>query len=72
MILITGSVPTHNAKRGEHMTTTVTDEQIRELVETAKPYSLAVLRWGPQRTWTAPKQPNWNTNDEWCHSALKG
>ncbi|TDE11174.1 hypothetical protein [Jiangella asiatica] len=31
------------------MNTTVTDEQIRDLAETAKPYSLAVLRWGPQR-----------------------
>ncbi|WP_053202457.1 hypothetical protein [Jiangella muralis] len=31
------------------MNTTVTDEQIRDLAATAKPYSLAVLRWGPQR-----------------------
>lgn len=31
------------------MGTTVTDEQIRQLAETAKPYSLAVLHWGPQR-----------------------
>jgi hypothetical protein len=29
--------------------TTVTDEQIRELAASAKPYSLAVLRWGPER-----------------------
>jgi hypothetical protein len=29
--------------------TTVTDEQIRQLAETAKPYSLALLRWGPER-----------------------
>lgn len=27
--------------------TTVTDEQIRQLAETAKPDSLALLRWGP-------------------------
>lgn len=32
------------------MSTTVTDEQIRALAETAKPYSLALLRWGPERT----------------------
>ncbi|MBV9946607.1 MAG: hypothetical protein JOZ69_07145 [Myxococcales bacterium] len=31
------------------MSTTVTDEQIRELVATARPYSLAILRWGPER-----------------------
>ena len=31
------------------MTTTVTDEQIRQLAETAKPYSLALLWWGPER-----------------------
>lgn len=31
------------------MTTTVTDEQIRQLAETAKPYSMALLRWGPER-----------------------
>lgn len=27
----------------------VTDEQIRELAASAKPYSLAQLRWGPDR-----------------------
>jgi hypothetical protein len=27
----------------------VTDEQIRALAATAKPYSLALLHWGPQR-----------------------
>ncbi|RIQ32493.1 YciI family protein [Jiangella rhizosphaerae] len=32
------------------MQTTVTDEQIRDLAATARPYSLAVLRWGPERT----------------------
>lgn len=32
------------------MNTTVTDEQIRDLAATARPYSLAVLRWGPERT----------------------
>ncbi|NUP28885.1 MAG: hypothetical protein HOQ44_19745 [Nocardia sp.] len=32
------------------MSTTVTDEQIRALASTAKPYSLAILRWTPQRT----------------------
>ncbi|WP_040743503.1 hypothetical protein [Nocardia tenerifensis] len=31
------------------MSTTVTDEQIRQLAESAKPYSVAILRWGPQR-----------------------
>jgi hypothetical protein len=31
------------------MSTTVTDEQIRQLAETAKPYSLALLWWGPER-----------------------
>ena len=31
------------------MHTTVTDEQVKQLAETAKPYSLAVLRWGPER-----------------------
>jgi hypothetical protein len=31
------------------MTTTITDEQIQQLAQTAKPYSLALLRWGPQR-----------------------
>ena len=31
------------------MTTPVTDEQIQQLVEMAKPYSLALLRWGPER-----------------------
>jgi hypothetical protein len=31
------------------MTTTVTDEQIRRLAETAKPYSMALLWWGPAR-----------------------
>lgn len=31
------------------MATSVTDEEIRQLVETARPYSLAILRWGPER-----------------------
>lgn len=31
------------------MKTTVTDEQVRQLAETAKPYSLALLWWGPER-----------------------
>ncbi len=31
------------------MKTTVTDEQIRQLAETAKPYSLVLLWWGPER-----------------------
>jgi hypothetical protein len=31
------------------MGTTVTDEQIRELAETARPFTLALLWWGPQR-----------------------
>ena len=29
--------------------TSVTDEQIRRLAESAKPYSLALLAWGPDR-----------------------
>ena len=29
--------------------TTVTDEQVRELAATARPYSLAILSWGPER-----------------------
>jgi hypothetical protein len=31
------------------MATSVTDEQIRQLAATAKPYSLVLLRWGPER-----------------------
>jgi hypothetical protein len=31
------------------VSTTVTDEQIRQLAETAKPYSVALLWWGPER-----------------------
>ena len=31
------------------MSTTVTDEQIRELAATAQPYSVALLWWGPER-----------------------
>jgi hypothetical protein len=31
------------------MNTTVTDEQVRQLAATAKPYSLALLWWGPER-----------------------
>jgi hypothetical protein len=31
------------------MTTDVTDEQIRDLAATAKPYSVALLSWGPER-----------------------
>ena len=31
------------------MSTPVTDEQIRSLAATAKPYSLALLSWGPER-----------------------
>ena len=31
------------------MSTTVTDEQIQQLAATAKPYSLALLSWGPDR-----------------------
>jgi hypothetical protein len=38
-------------KDGEEsiMKTTVTDEEVRQLAATAKPYSLALLRWGPER-----------------------
>jgi hypothetical protein len=32
------------------MSTTVTDEQIQALAATAKPYSLALLQWGQERT----------------------
>jgi hypothetical protein len=32
------------------MSTTVTDEQIQALAATAKPFSLALLHWGPERT----------------------
>src|SRR5919197_1474511 len=31
------------------MNSTVTDEQNRDLAATAKPYSLVMLRWGPER-----------------------
>ena len=31
------------------MSTPVTDEQIQQLASTAKPYSVAVLQWGPNR-----------------------
>jgi hypothetical protein len=31
------------------MATTVTDEQIQQLAETAKPFSVALLWWGPER-----------------------
>jgi hypothetical protein len=31
------------------MNTTITDEQIRQLAETAKAYSLVLLWWGPER-----------------------
>jgi hypothetical protein len=42
---------TRYENRGERiMTTTVTDEQVRQLVATAKPYSLALLWWGPERS----------------------
>ncbi|NUP49351.1 MAG: hypothetical protein HOW97_18890 [Catenulispora sp.] len=32
------------------MSISVTDEQIQALAATAKPYSLAILQWGPKRT----------------------
>jgi len=32
------------------MSTTVTDEQIQALAATAKPFSLAILQWSPERT----------------------
>ncbi|BDD82925.1 hypothetical protein TPB0596_26880 [Tsukamurella pulmonis] len=31
------------------MGTTVTDQQIQDLVQTARPFSLVILRWGPRR-----------------------
>jgi hypothetical protein len=35
--------------QGGTVSTTVTDEQIRAPAGTAKPYSLVLLRWGPER-----------------------
>ena len=31
------------------MSTTVTDDDVRRLAETAQPYSVALLSWGPER-----------------------
>jgi hypothetical protein len=31
------------------MSSTVTDEQVRQLAATARPYSVALLWWGPER-----------------------
>ncbi|HEV7720927.1 MAG TPA: hypothetical protein VGO60_06570 [Iamia sp.] len=31
------------------MNTTVTDEQVQQLAATARPYSVALLQWGPER-----------------------
>jgi hypothetical protein len=31
------------------MKTSVTDDEVRQLAATARPYSLAILRWGPAR-----------------------
>jgi hypothetical protein len=31
------------------MTTSVTHDEVRQLAATARPYSLAILRWGPAR-----------------------
>jgi hypothetical protein len=31
------------------MNTPVTDEDVRQLAATAQPYSIAMLRWGPER-----------------------
>lgn len=31
------------------MTISITDEQVRQLAQTARSYSLALLRWGPKR-----------------------
>jgi hypothetical protein len=36
-------------KGTSRVNTTVTDEQVQQLAETAKPFSLAVLWWGPER-----------------------
>lgn len=44
------------------MTTTVTDEQIRQLAETAKPSVWLFCGGVRNGTWTAPKRSNWNTN----------
>jgi len=54
------------------MTTTVTDEQIRQLAETAKPYSLALLWWGPERHMDGAEATETDTNAEWCRCALTG
>ena len=46
----TGEQRQHSRRNsGGMVSTTVTDDQIRQLAEAAKPYSLAVLRWGPER-----------------------
>jgi len=47
--ILSGSRRLGNDKLRSIMNTTVTDEQVRQLAATAKPYSLALLWWGPQR-----------------------
>ncbi|MGI9084939.1 MAG: hypothetical protein ACR2FE_06555 [Aeromicrobium sp.] len=54
------------------MNTTVTDEQIRQLAESAKPYSMALLWWGPERCMDGADATELDTNDDWCHCALTG
>lgn len=39
----------HGRPEETALSTTVTDEQIQALAATAKPYSLSVLHWGPNR-----------------------
>jgi hypothetical protein len=42
-------LPTNTTDEEHAMSTPVTDEQIQQLAETAKPYSVALLWWGPER-----------------------
>lgn len=39
------------------MSSTVTDEQIRPLAATAKPDSVALLHWGPERAMDGGRSP---------------
>ena len=55
------------------MTTSVTDAEIRQLAETAQPYSLALLWWGPERHMDGAEAVGTaNISDEWCRSTPTG
>ncbi len=41
------------------MATTITDEQLRELLSTAQPYTVALLRWGPERHMDGVEAVRW-------------